>query len=84
MENGTQIEVSDTGCGIPSENLKRIFEPFFTTKADSKNQSGICGTGLGLAFCKKVVELHNGTVSVESQQGKGSTFKVFLPAQKQE
>lgn len=84
IDNGIQIEVSDTGCGIPSENLNRIFEPFFTTKADSKNRSAVCGTGLGLAFCKKVVELHNGNISVESQQGNGSTFKIFLPAQKQE
>ena len=84
QENGVLIEVSDTGCGIPAENREKIFEPFFTTKADLKNQSGSCGTGLGLAFCKKVIELHNGSVSVESRQGIGSTFKIFLPAQKQE
>ncbi len=82
-ENGTHIEVSDTGCGIPHEYKEKIFEPFFTTKADSNNKSTSGGTGLGLAFCKKVIDLHNGSIGFESQQGSGSTFRIFLPAQKQ-
>jgi two-component system, NtrC family, sensor kinase len=82
-ETGVEIEVSDTGSGIARENLSRIFEPFFTTKADSKNHSITTGSGLGLAFCKKVIELHNGSVSVESQPSKGSTFRILLPASQQ-
>ena len=83
QENGVHIEVSDTGCGIPEEDKGKIFEPFFTTKADLKNKSGSGGTGLCLVFCKKVIELHDGSISVESKQGTGSTFRIFLPAQKQ-
>jgi signal transduction histidine kinase len=78
-EDGVQIEVSDTGCGIAADNLTRIFEPFFTTKANLKNHSSTTGSGLGLTFCKKIIELHNGSVSVESQPAKGSTFRIFLP-----
>ncbi len=83
LGNGVQIEVSDTGCGIPEEIREKIFEPFFTTKAYLKNPSGNGGTGLGLTFCKKVIELHNGSISAESHQGSGSTFRIFLPAQRQ-
>jgi signal transduction histidine kinase len=65
------------------ENLIKIFEPFFTTKADSKNQSSNSGFGLGLAFCKKVIELHKGSITAESQPAMGSTFKIFLPGSHQ-
>jgi len=64
------ITVRDTGIGIPPENMGKLFEPLFTTKAK--------GIGLGLALCKMLVEGHGGTIEVESEVGKGSTFKVKL------
>jgi signal transduction histidine kinase len=64
----TQVRVSDTGCGIAPELLNRIFEPFFTTKPPGK------GTGLGLYNIKNVIHHMHGTIAVESQVGRGSTF----------
>lgn len=66
-----RFEVSDTGNGIPAENLSKIFEPYFSTKET--------GTGLGLAIVHKIVEIHNGTISVESSEAKGTRFTVRLP-----
>jgi PAS domain S-box-containing protein len=66
------VSVTDTGVGIPEENLGKLFVPLFTTKAK--------GIGLGLALVKILVEGHGGTIEVESQVGKGSTFTVKLPA----
>jgi signal transduction histidine kinase len=65
------FEVADTGSGIAEENLPKIFEPYFSTKET--------GTGLGLAIVHKVVEVHNGTIEVESSQGEGTRFIVKLP-----
>ncbi len=67
-------EICDTGAGIPPENLERIFDPFFTTKA-----AGV-GTGLGLSICQNIVAALGGEIQVESALGRGSTFRVVLPA----
>jgi signal transduction histidine kinase/DNA-binding response OmpR family regulator len=72
--NGSEymrVAITDTGCGIAPENLSRLFDRYFTTKKE--------GTGLGLAVVDRVVKAHGGSVSVESQLGKGTTFYVDLP-----
>ncbi len=71
-ENFVYASVGDTGKGIPEENIQRLFEPFFTTKAVGK------GTGLGLSIAYEIVKKHNGTILVESQVGKGTTFTVKI------
>ena len=69
------LEVRDTGAGIPSELHHRIFEPFYTTKTEGR------GTGLGLAVCRNIVERHGGRIEVHSPKGGGSRFVVTLPVQ---
>jgi len=71
LQSPVSISFTDTGVGIPEENLGKLFEPLFTTKAK--------GIGLGLALTKMLVEGHGGTIEVESEVGKGSTFTVRLP-----
>ncbi len=69
------IELSDTGCGIKTEDLKNIFNPFFTTKPQ--------GTGLGLAVTHKIIQEHNGKIQVESSWGCGTAFRIYLPLEAQ-
>ncbi len=71
------IEVEDSGVGIPSSSLPRIFERFY--RVDRSRSRDMGGTGLGLAIVKHVVRAHGGTVSVKSEEGRGSTFTVALP-----
>lgn len=72
-----EIRISDTGIGIPADQLRLIFEPFYTTKEPDANGHG--GTGLGLSVCRQIIEQHQGRIRVESLVGKGSTFTVKLP-----
>ncbi len=67
-----EIKISDTGCGIAKENLSKIFEPFYSTKGQK-------GTGLGLSVIWGIIDNHNGTIKVESELNKGTTFIIHLP-----
>jgi len=77
FENGLRFFVKDTGAGIPSEYKEKIFEKFSQAQGEQVNFKK--GKGLGLTFCKLVVEAHGGRIWVESELGKGSTFYVMLP-----
>ena len=68
------IEVADNGCGIAPDVLPHIFDPFYSRRAD-----GQAGTGLGLTICRSIVERYGGTITVESTQGRGTTFSIILP-----
>jgi two-component system NtrC family sensor kinase len=70
---GVSVELTDSGPGIPPADLQKIWEPFFTTKPEGK------GTGLGLAISRRAIEAHRGTLSIDSQLGKGTTVTIFLP-----
>ncbi len=81
IENKFYITVSDTGIGIPAEEISKIFERFYTVdKARSRTQGG---TGLGLSIVKHIVRLHNGEIKVDSKLGEGSKFTIILPQQNQ-
>ena len=73
------LTVRDTGTGIPSDQLPRIFDRLFTTKS-GPDATGKGGTGLGLAFCRDVIEAHHGRIRVESTVGRGTAFTLKLPA----
>ncbi|MFC2140096.1 ATP-binding protein [Candidatus Auribacterota bacterium] len=73
LQKGMNIVIQDTGCGIPEEIQNKIFDPFFSTKKK--------GFGLGLAYCKKIINLHNGEISVKSAANQGTTFNIYLPYQ---
>lgn len=68
-----EINISDTGCGIPEENINKLYDPFFTTKPAGT------GTGLGLSIVYEIIKAHNGKISVHSRLGEGSTFCIHLP-----
>ncbi|NOZ02300.1 MAG: hypothetical protein GXP54_10485 [Deltaproteobacteria bacterium] len=70
----TVVAISDTGCGIPEGNMGRLFEPFFTTKPPG------VGTGLGLWMVDKIIRESGGSIDVNSEAGKGTTFTVSLPS----
>ncbi|MDP4170694.1 MAG: ATP-binding protein, partial [Bacillota bacterium] len=64
-------KISDRGAGISEERQSRLFEPFYTTKEK--------GTGLGLMVCKRIIDIHGGTIDVDSKQGEGTVFRILLP-----
>jgi len=68
-----KIEVEDTGYGISAENMRKLFTPFFTTKSEVK------GVGLGLAVAYGIIQRHHGRIEVQSQEGEGTTFTIYLP-----
>jgi signal transduction histidine kinase len=67
-----RLEIADTGPGIGEEESKKIFEPFYTTKEQ--------GLGLGMPYAKKIIEQHDGTISLNSRPGEGTTISITLPA----
>jgi len=67
------VQVRDTGCGMPAADMQKAFEPFFTTKAFGK------GTGLGLFLSRETVLAHGGSLSLDSEMGRGTTVTVTLP-----
>jgi two-component system NtrC family sensor kinase len=73
-----KVEVEDTGCGISPENMRKLFIPFFTTKGKRK------GVGLGLAVAYGIVQHHQGRIEVQSKEGEGTTFTVYLPIRHEE
>jgi len=68
-----KVEIQDTGCGISQENMHKLFTPFFTTKEKGK------GVGLGLAVTYGIIQLHQGRIEVQSKEGEGTTFTIYLP-----
>ena len=72
-DNSVEVLISDTGCGVPPDKIDKLFHPFFTTKESGQ------GTGLGLSIAYGIITSHHGSISVESEVGKGSTFKIRLP-----
>jgi len=73
MEKFILVEFTDTGYGIPDENINKIFDPFFTTRRPE-------GSGLGLSICQRIITDRNGSITVRSEVGKGTTFSIKLPA----
>jgi len=76
VEGFVKLDISDTGVGIPKENIPKIFEPFFTTKDKNSKEPG---TGLGLPITYAIIERHGGSIDVDSELGKGTTFTIWIP-----
>ncbi len=83
IEDGVQISVSDTGCGLAESELTKIFNPFYSRKAKQTEPmtgaSKTQGTGLGLTIAHRIARIHGGTITVSSESGEGSTFRIWLP-----
>lgn len=77
LAEGVEIEIADTGCGIAADQLDKLFEPFFTTKTGEDGRRK--GNGIGLAYCKQVVDEHGGSIRVRSVPGRGTAFTLLLP-----
>jgi signal transduction histidine kinase len=76
-DDHVQIDISDTGIGIPANELEHVFDEFF--RATNAKKSEKDGTGLGLSIVKQIVDQHRGKISVESIEGQGTTFTIVLP-----
>jgi signal transduction histidine kinase len=76
LNGQVEVKVSDTGIGIPAEDLDKVFDKFYQVDSTLTRETG--GTGLGLAICKGLIEAHNGRIWAESELGKGSTFVFTL------
>ena len=77
QNNMASVQIKDTGIGILSQDVPRLFERFYRVDKARSRQSG--GTGLGLSIVKHIVEMHGGSVDVQSEYGSGSTFSFMLP-----
>jgi signal transduction histidine kinase/DNA-binding response OmpR family regulator len=77
-ETWATISISDTGPGISDEEKSRLFQRFY--RGETGRNSGVPGTGLGLAICREIIDRHNGSISIESTVGQGSTFTIWLPS----
>jgi two-component system NtrC family sensor kinase len=77
-DSQVKIEVQDTGCGIAPDNIRKLFTPFFTTKGKGK------GIGLGLAVSYGIIQRHQGRIEVQSKEGEGTTFTIYLPLQNEQ
>lgn len=75
-----QLAIADTGCGIKPENIGNIFDPYFSTR----QKGSIKGSGLGLSISRSIIAKHGGTIGVESEPGRGTTFTLYLPAASQQ
>ncbi|RKY99833.1 MAG: sensor histidine kinase, partial [Ignavibacteriae bacterium] len=74
---GLKITIEDNGVGISKHHQKKIFDSFYRVPTGDRHD--VKGYGIGLSYVKKIIEAHNGAIKVESEQGKGTTFKLFLP-----